>query len=67
MEVGEDMITSKEKLLKLINEFPESELNRVLEFVENLNNRSYDQLAKPYESSLDFWDEAIDNEIWNNI
>ncbi|WP_458413472.1 DUF2281 domain-containing protein [Schinkia sp. CFF1] len=61
------MITSKEKLLRLINEIPESELERVLEFAENLNHHSYEYWGKTNESSLDFWDDAIDNEIWNNI
>jgi len=67
MEVGEGMITSKEKLLQLINEIPESEIDRVLDFAEHLNSGSHDYWAKNHESILEFWDDAIDNEIWNNM
>lgn len=61
------MITSKEKLMKILNEIPENDLEKVLDFAENLNKRSYHSWTKTSESSLEFWDHAIDNEIWNNI
>ena len=61
------MITSKEKLIKILNEIPESDLEKVLDFAENLNNHSYHYWTKTSESSLEFWDYAIDNEIWNKI
>lgn len=67
MEEGELMLTTKERLLKLINEIPESELDKVLDFAEKLVNHPHDYWAYGGESSLDFWDNAIDNEIWNRM
>ncbi len=67
MEEGGFMITTKEKLLTLINEIPESELDRVLDFAENLVNHAHGYWANGSESSIDFWDNAIDNEIWNRM
>lgn len=61
------LITTKEKLLTLINEIPESELDRVLDFAENLVHHPHGYWATGSESSIDFWDNAIDNEIWNRI
>ncbi|EKN69008.1 hypothetical protein BAZO_02032 [Schinkia azotoformans LMG 9581] len=67
MEEGGLMLTTKEKLLALIDEIPESELDRVLDFAENLVNHPHDYWKNGSESSLDFWDNAIDNEIWNRM
>lgn len=60
------MITSKERLLKVINELPNNDLEKVLDFAESLA-QSHAYWTKPNESSFDFWDDAIEHEIWNNI
>jgi ornithine carbamoyltransferase len=70
-EVNNNMNTAKQRLLKIIDEIPEQEIDKILDFAEYLkakkeNNLSKD-LTKASESSLDFWDNDIDNEVWNDI
>lgn len=59
------MLTSKERLLKIIDEIPDNDLEKVLDFAESLT-QSHAYWAKTSES-FDFWDDAIEHEIWNNI
>ncbi|WP_394234119.1 DUF2281 domain-containing protein [Niallia oryzisoli] len=65
------MNTSKERLLKIIDEIPQQEVDKILDFAEYLKakrekNLSED-LIKASESSLDFWDNDIDDEVWNDV
>ncbi|MBM7602615.1 hypothetical protein JOC75_000585 [Metabacillus crassostreae] len=65
------MNTAKERLLKIIDEIPEQEVDKILDFAEYLKikrekNLSED-LTKASESSLDFWDNDIDDEVWNDV
>ncbi len=64
------MNTAKERLLKIIDEIPEQEVDKILDFAEYLkakkeNNLSED-LTKASESSIDFWNNDIDDEVWND-
>lgn len=64
------MNTAKERLLKIIDEIPEQEVDKILDFAEYLKvkrekNLSED-LTKVSESSIDFWDNDIDDEVWND-
>lgn len=65
------MNTAKERLLKIIDEIPENEVNKILDFAEFLKAKRDKQLTvdltKTSESSLDFWDNDIDDEVWNNV
>jgi len=65
------MNTTKERLLKIIEEISESEVDQLLSFAEQLKNKSYKELSedllKASETSLDFWDNDIDDEVWNNV
>lgn len=65
------MLTCKEKLVKLLNELSESELEKVLEFTENLHDKQYGYPNHAWmntkETSIEFWDHAIDEEIWNKM
>ncbi|MFD1737783.1 DUF2281 domain-containing protein [Bacillus salitolerans] len=65
------MNTAKERLLKIIDEIPEQEVDKILDFAEYLKankERSLSKdLTKASESSLDFWDNEIDDEIWNDV
>ena len=64
------MTIAKERLLKLIEEIPEQEVEKTLEFAEYLkaskDNSLTKDLTKTSESSLDFWDNDIDDEVWND-
>jgi hypothetical protein len=70
-EVSDNMNTAKERLLKIINEIPEQEVDKILDFAEYLKakkeKRLSEDLIKSSESSIDFWDNDIDDEIWNNV
>lgn len=70
-EVVSNMNTAKERLLKIIDEFPDQEIDKILDFAEYLETkkekRLSDDLTKASESSLDFWDNDIDDEVWNDV
>jgi Ca2+-binding EF-hand superfamily protein len=70
-EVSVNMNTAKERLLKIIDEIPEQEVNKILDFAEFLKAKKEKSLTKDLtkasESSLDFWDNDIDDEVWNNV
>lgn len=65
------MYTAKERLLKIIDEIPEQEVDKILDFAEYLKikreKRLSEDLTKASESSLDFWDNDIDDEAWNDV
>jgi hypothetical protein len=64
------MNTAKERLLKIIDEIPEQEVDKILDFAEYLKAKKEkglsEDLTKASESSLDFWDNNIDDEVWND-
>jgi hypothetical protein len=70
-EVSVNMNTAKERLLKIIDEIPEQEVNKILDFAEFLKAKKEKSLTKDLtkasESSLDFWGNDIDDEVWNNV
>lgn len=65
------MNSAKERLLKIIDEIPEQEVDKILDFAEYLKIKREkslsDDLTKDSESSLDFWDNDIDDEVWNDV
>lgn len=66
-----NMNIAKERLLKIIEEIPEREVEKILDFAEYLKVKKEkslsEELTKASESSLDFWDNDIDDEVWNNV
>ena len=71
MEVNDNMNTAKERLLKIIDEIPENEVKKILDFAEFIKAKKEkslsEDLTKASESSLDFWDNDIDDEVWNHV
>ncbi|MBC7075329.1 MAG: DUF2281 domain-containing protein [Syntrophomonadaceae bacterium] len=65
------MNTAKGILLKLIDEIPENQIREVIDFILFLKNKQNNQVFKDLlsasESSIDFWDNDIDDGIWNNV
>lgn len=65
------MSTAKQKLIELIEDMPERELGEIIDFVSYLkmkrNKEIYNDLQKASESSLKFWDNQTDDEVWNNV
>jgi len=66
-----NMNIAKERLLKIIEEIPEREVEKILDFAEYLKVKKEkslsEELTKASESSLDFWDNDIDDKVWNNV
>ncbi|MDI3481091.1 MAG: hypothetical protein PWQ97_746 [Tepidanaerobacteraceae bacterium] len=66
------MNTAKSILIKLIDEIPESQIPEIIDFITFLknkknNNEVFKDLLSASESSIDFWDNDVDNEVWNNV
>lgn len=65
------MNTRKNILIKLINEIPESQIQEVIDFVMFLKSKEDKQIFRDLiyasESSIDFWNNDIDDEVWNNV
>jgi len=65
------MNNAKKILLKLIDEIPESQIPEVIDFISFLkakkDNQVFKDLESASESSMDFWDNDIDDEVWNNV
>ncbi|MDR7075773.1 hypothetical protein J2Y03_000761 [Neobacillus niacini] len=55
---------------KIIDETPEKEVDKILDFSGFLKAKKEKKLSndltKASESSLDFWDNDFENEVWNN-
>jgi hypothetical protein len=65
------MNAGKSILIKLIDEIPESQIPEVIDFIMFLKNKKDNKIFKDLicasESSIDFWDNDIDDEVWNNV
>lgn len=65
-------MTAIQKLLhELVEELADKEAAEVVDFIEYLKLKKekelYRELQHVSESSLDFWDNDIDDEVWNNV
>ena len=65
------MVASKNVLQKLIDEIPESQIMQVINFIRYLKlkeeKNELKDLAAATETSMDFWNNDIDDEVWNNV
>ncbi len=65
------MRTTKENLRALIDKISENEAKEVLDFVGYLNMKrrreKFKDLELASETSLGFWNNDIDDRIWNNV
>jgi hypothetical protein len=64
------MESAKKELLKIIKDIPENQILEVIDFVEYLKLKNKKELYKDLEeasnSSTDFWNNDIDDEVWND-
>ena len=55
---------------KMITEIPQQEVEEVADFLGYLKmkreNNALVEISRAAESSLDFWNNDIDDEVWNN-
>ena len=65
------MNTAKKILYKLIDEIPDNQIPEVIDFISFLKNKKENEVFKDLlsasESSLEFWNNEIDDEVWNNV
>ena len=65
------MNTAKKILYKLIEEIPENQIPEIIDFIGYLkakkDNGIFKDLVSVTESSIDFWNNDIDDEVWNNV
>jgi len=65
------MNTAKKLLFKLIEEVPESQISEIIDFIAFLKNKKDNEVFKDLtlasESSLEFWNNDDDDEVWNNV
>lgn len=61
----------RELLLKLIEKIPDNQIGEVIDFLTYLKLKRergiFKDLELASESSLDFWNNDIDDEVWNNV
>lgn len=64
------MNIAKQILYKLIEEMPDNQVPEVIDFVGYLKSKNenevFKELEKVSESSMEFWNNAKDDEVWNN-
>ena len=64
------MDTAKQILFKLIDEIPENQIYKIIDFIRYLKVKNggtnFRELEETSESSMDFWDNDVDDEVWNN-
>lgn len=68
---GSDIMNSAKKiLLNLIDEMPEDKIPDVIDFIGYLKVKNemdiFKELQNASSSSMEFWDNDIDDEVWNN-
>jgi len=65
------MATVKQAIYDLLDSIPESQLMEVADFVAFIKkkneNQTFNELAFASTSSIDFWDNVIDDEVWNDV
>ncbi|MDO6355586.1 DUF2281 domain-containing protein [Caloramator sp. CAR-1] len=65
------MNTAKKLLFDLIKDIPDDDVMEIIDFITFLkmkhDKKIFNDLIKSSESSIDFWDNDIDDEVWNNV
>ena len=65
------MIATKQVIYDLLDSIPEPQLTEVADFIAFIKKRNENQMFNDLElasiSSIDFWDNAIDDEVWNDV
>lgn len=65
------MNTAKQILVNLIEEIPENEVPEIIDFIGYLKLKRerelYKELEKSSETSMNFWNNDIDDKVWNDV
>lgn len=64
------MDSARQILLNLIDKIPENNIPEVIDFIGYLKVKNemnmFKELEKASDSSMEFWDNDIDDEVWND-
>ena len=64
------MSAARQILNRMIDELPEEMMPNVISYVSFIKNEKKNQVFKDLEeasvTSMNFWDNPIDDEVWNN-
>jgi len=64
------MLAAKQEIYKLVESLPNSQLAEITNFILFIKMRNENKIYKDLEvlsvSSTEFWDNEIDDEVWNN-
>ena len=56
---------------RMIDELPDDMLSEIINYIAFVQKTKKEQIFKELEqasvSSMDFWDNPIDDEVWNNV
>jgi len=65
------MSAVKQVIYDLLDSIPEPQLMEVADFIAFIKkknvNQAFNDLELASASSIDFWDNTIDDEVWNNV
>ncbi|MCL2009938.1 MAG: hypothetical protein FWG71_05255 [Synergistaceae bacterium] len=65
------MQAAKQKIYNLVETLPDFQLTEIANFILFIKMRDENKLHKDLEalsvSSTDFWNNEIDDEVWNNV
>lgn len=65
------MSVNREELKKMIDRITDQDVAEVLDFLGYLNMKrereALNNLERASVTSMDFWDNAVDDEIWNDV
>jgi hypothetical protein len=65
------MSAAKQLLNQMIHELPEEFVQDIIYYVASVqkakNDKAFRDLEYAGNSSLNFWDNPIDDEVWNNV
>ena len=64
-------MATKQAIYDLLDSIPEPQLAEVADFITFIKKKNENQTFKDLElasaSSIDFWNNTIDDEVWNNV
>jgi len=71
MQEVENMSAARLIINRMINELPDDMLSEIIHYIafvqKNKNESVFREFEQASVSSMDFWDNAIDDEVWNDV
>jgi hypothetical protein len=69
---GRDIVSiNREELKRIIDHIPEQDAIEVADFIGYLNTKREREALKNLEhaslTSMEFWNNSVDDEVWNNV